>query len=93
MGQEKSWAQEMKKSLHDGKRYFKTGYRNHCQRDESKCPDHCLKFALSDPNDSALKEQCAHERTTSCGECKDITICLDKIEHVIKSKGIKARLS
>ena len=30
MGQEKSWAQETKKSLLDGKRYFKTGYRNHC---------------------------------------------------------------
>ena len=25
MGQEKSWAQEMKKSIQDGKRYFKTG--------------------------------------------------------------------
>ena len=34
MGQEKSWTQEMKKSIQDGKRYFKTGYRNHCQQDE-----------------------------------------------------------
>ena len=54
--------------------------------DESTCPDHCLKFALSDPNDSDLKEQCAHEHTTLCGECDGITIRLDKIEHVIKSK-------
>ena len=89
MGQEKSWAQQMKKSIQDGKRYFKTGYRNHCQQDDSTCPDHCVKFGLSDPNDSDLKEQCAHEHTTSCGECDDITIRLDMIEHVIKSKDTK----
>ena len=47
MGQEKSWAQEIEKSIQDGKRYFKTGYRNHCQEDESTCPDHCLKFGLN----------------------------------------------
>ena len=89
MGQEKSWAQEMKKSIRDGKRYFKTGYRNHCQQDESSCPDHCLRFGLSDPSDSDLEEQCAHEHTTSCEECDDITICLYTIEHVIKSKDTK----
>ena len=89
MGQEKSWAHGMKKSLQDGKRYFKTGYRSNCQQDVSTCPDHCLKFALSDPNDSNPEEQCAHERTTSCGEYDDITIRLDKIEHVIKSKDTK----
>ena len=89
MGQENNWAHEMKKSLQDVKRYFKTGYRNHCQQDGSTCPDYCLMFALSDPNDSDLEEQCAHEHTTSCGECDDITIRLDKIEHVIKSKDTK----
>ena len=90
MSQESSWAHQMKKSLQNGKRYFKTGYCNNCQQDESTCPDHCLQFALSDPNDSDLEEQCAHEHTTSCGECDDITIRLDKIEHVIKSKDTKS---
>lgn len=89
MGQEKSWAEEMKKCIQDGKRYFKTGYRNHCQQDDSPCPDHCVKFGLSDPNDSDLKEQCAHEHTTSCRQCDDITICLDKIEKAIKSEDCK----
>ena len=89
MGQEKSWAQETKKSIQDGKRYFKTGYPNHCQQDESTCPDHCLKFGLGDPSDSDLKEQCAHEHTTLCGECDGITICLDKIAHVVKSEDTK----
>ena len=89
MCQEESWAQEIKKSLQDGKRYFKTGYRNHCQQDTSTCPDYCLEFALGDPNGSDLREQCAHEHTTWCGECNDITICLDKFEHVIKCKGAK----
>jgi len=39
----------MKKSIQDGKCYFKTGYRNHCQQYDGTCPDHCLKFGLSDP--------------------------------------------
>lgn len=89
MGQEKSWAHEIKKSLQDVRRYLKTGYRHHRQQDGSTYPDYCLKFALSDPNDSDVEEQCAHEHTTSCGECNDITIRLDKIEHVIKSKDTK----
>ena len=45
-----------------------------------------MKFGLSDPHDSDLEEQCAHEHKTSCGECDDITIRLDNTEHVIKSK-------
>ena len=89
MGEEKSWAEEMKKSIQAGKRYFKTEYRNHCQQDDSGCPDHCLKFALSDASDSDLKEQCGHEHQTSCSQCDDISICLDKIGNVIKSKDTK----
>ena len=76
-------------SLQNVKIYFKTGYRNHCEQDGSTYPGYGLKFALSDPNDSDLEEQCAHEHTTSCGECDDITIIIDKSEHVIKSKDTK----
>ena len=89
MGEEKSWAEEMKKSIQDGKRYFKTEYRNHCQQDDSGCPDHCPMFALSDANDSDLKEQCAHKHSTSCSQCDDISICLGKIGNVIKSRDTK----
>ena len=48
---EKSEADELRTSLRDGKKYFKTYYQSHCEDDESQCPDHCRKFGLSDAND------------------------------------------
>ena len=49
LGQDDNWSKAIKKSLLDDKRYIKTQYRNHCNESESPCPDHCLKFGLSDP--------------------------------------------
>ena len=89
MGEEKIWSEEMKKTIQDGKNYFKTEYRNHCQQDDSGCPDHCPKFALSDASDPDLKEQCEHEHTISCSQCDDVAICLDKIRDVITRKDTK----
>ena len=50
---------------------------------------HCAKFALSDPDDLDLQEQCKHEHTSTCNQCDDIAVCLDKIEHAIKDNGTK----
>ena len=66
IGLEKSVADELRRFLRDGKRYFKTEYQSHCQDDESQCPDHCRKFGLSDPNDPDFQEHCAHQHTLSC---------------------------
>ena len=57
IGQEEGWSEDIKKSLQNGKQYLKTKYREHCQQRESTCPDHCVKFALSDPNDASSETQ------------------------------------
>ena len=89
LGQDSSWSGEINKSIRDGKRYLKTGYRNHCQEVESSCIHHCLKFGLSDPKNANLKETCAHEHTTPCKQCDNITTFLDEIQHVIKGIDLK----
>ena len=63
LGQDDNWSKAIKKSLLDGKRYLKTQYRNHCNESESPCPDHCLKFGLSDPKNADFNETCAHEHS------------------------------
>lgn len=89
IGQEKGWSEDIKKSLQNGKRYFKTEFRDHCQSGDSPCPHHCAKFALSDPDNLDLQEQCKHEHTSTCNQCDDIAVCLDKIERAIKDDGTK----
>ena len=84
IGLEKSIADEWRRALRDGRRYFKTEYQSHCQDYESQCPDHCRKFGLSDPNDLDFQEQCTHQHTRSCPQCEEITLCLEKIHLTVK---------
>lgn len=84
IGQEKAWADKMKSSLQEGKRYLKTSYRFHCQQYESQCSDHCCKFALSDPKEKNLQEKCEHEHKEACRPCNEIKNCLCEIEHVLQ---------
>ena len=60
IGLDKRLSEDVERAFHDGKRYFKTEYRNHCQQSESLCPDHCRKYSLSDPMEPELQEQCTH---------------------------------
>ena len=57
---DKSVADELRRYLREGKRYFKTEYQSHCKDNESECLDHCGKFGLSDPNDPDFQEHRAH---------------------------------
>ncbi|KAK3713304.1 hypothetical protein QZH41_000682 [Actinostola sp. cb2023] len=84
LGLEKSVADELRSSLRDGKKYFKTEYQSHCQDDESQCPDHCRKFGLSDPIDPDFQEHCTHQHTLRCSQCDDIASCLHKIQQIVK---------
>ena len=88
LGQDDNWSKAIKKSLLDGKRYLKTQYRNHCNESESPCPDHCLKFGLSDPKNADFNETCAHEHITRCHQCDSISTCTNKIERAIKHEGL-----
>lgn len=51
-GADAKWSEETKNDLKTGKLYLKTSYRSHCRHDDSQCPDHCRKFALSDEADA-----------------------------------------
>ena len=87
-GVDDNWSKAVKKTLLDGKRYLKTQYRNHCHEPESSCPDHCLKLGLSDPKNADFNETCAHEHTTRCNQCNNISTCINKIEQAIKHESL-----
>ena len=57
-GSERGRCETMCTNLKDGKRYLKTEYRAHCRENESTCPDHCKRYALSDAQNSAFKTEC-----------------------------------
>lgn len=84
IGLEKDVADELRRSLRDGKRYFKTEYQSHCHVDESQCPDHCRKLGLSDPKDPDFQEHCTHQHMLRCPQCDEITLCLQKMQQIVK---------
>ena len=43
------WCEEVRRTLKDAKRYLKTEYGIRCQEDGSPCPENCMRFSLSDP--------------------------------------------
>ena len=49
------WTPTARRNLREGKNYLKTDYRLHCKETESPCPDHCRRFALSNPNDKFFR--------------------------------------
>lgn len=68
----------------DYKRYLKTEYRQHCRADESPCPDHCRRFALSDPANKCFAESdCFHEHSQKCDSCEQINEATQAIEKKI----------
>jgi hypothetical protein len=84
IGLDKLEADGLRKSLVNGKKYFKTEYQSHCQDNESKCADHCRKFGLSDPSDPDFQEQCVNQHVLRCPQCDDITSCLQKIRKIVE---------
>jgi hypothetical protein len=84
-GLTKEWCGDVKEKLRDAKRYLKTGYRVHCKPEESPCPDHCRKFALSEENDSDYQEKCSHQHYEICKDCYKLIHVLHDIECKIQS--------
>ena len=64
MGVEQDRCKEVGKRLQESKLYFKTTYRNHCKKDDSKCADHCRVFALSYAVDTDFQRVCSHNAVT-----------------------------
>lgn len=86
-GVSKLWCNDARRALKDGKRYLKTNYRVHCKDDESTCPDHCRKFALSDGCDPDFQEKCSHLHSTICTDCEALKSVLGDIETKIASSS------
>lgn len=67
----------MKTTLINSKRYLKTEYKIHISR-ESDCADHCIQYALSDPNQAEFIKLCAHVHR-QCVNCNLIGSARDEI--------------
>ena len=53
----------------------------HCRDEEdSRCADHCRKFALSDPVDEDFKHQCLHDHLSKCDSCEELKTVLQSVE-------------
>ena len=56
----------------------------HCRDEEdSRCADHCRKFALSDPVDEDFKQQCLHDHLSKCDSCEELKTVLQSVEEKI----------
>ncbi|KAK3753674.1 hypothetical protein QZH41_003321 [Actinostola sp. cb2023] len=82
-GADKIWCNDMRRRLKAGRRYLKTTYRVHCRDESDLCPDHCRKYALSDPSDSDFQEFCTHDHFTRCNDCEDLKETIQSIENMI----------
>ena len=90
MGVEQDRCKEVGKRLHESKLYFKTTYRNHCKKDDSKCADHRRVFALSYTVDTDSQRVCSHNAVTvhflkvSVISQKGWCVDCEKLESVLK---------
>ena len=51
---------------------------------ESKVPDHCKLYALSDPRDKDFQSVCEHEHSDTCDRCQSLTSVLEEIDRAVQ---------
>ncbi|XP_071162572.1 uncharacterized protein [Mytilus edulis] len=68
---------ELKSKLLNGKRYIKSDFKVHIQR-ENAVPDHCQMFALSD-SEKCFSQSCNTQHKHSCEQCIDLADFLAEI--------------
>ena len=77
-GADKHWAQTMRETLKEAKRYLKTDFKARIGRDETS-GDHCTVHALGDPSDPNLSRECQHYHDMRCDRCECLDMALEKI--------------
>ena len=87
-GATEKWCEEVRRALKDAKRYLKTEYGMHCQEDGSPCPDHCMCFSLSYPQNPEFRGSCSHEHHASCDSCESLKSVIQAIGKEIESPSI-----
>ena len=79
-GRSSEWVTEVINLLMAFKSYLKGSYRLHVST-SLRCPDHCSRFALSDPLERAFSEECDHSHDVVCNDCER----LYNLENLIKN--------
>lgn len=54
---------------------------------EANVPDHCIAYALSDPNDKSLCVECQHDHGNSCLQCEELKSALKEIEEALSKNS------
>ena len=57
---------------------LKSGFKAHVGISEH-CKDHCIVYALSDPNDPAFNSECEHSHDVLCERCESLRSVLQDI--------------
>ena len=55
-GSRPEWCEATRKELKEGNCYLKKEYRAHCGENESPFPNHCTRYALSDPQSTHFQD-------------------------------------
>ena len=79
VGVDTKWGQNILQKLDKAKQYLKTDFKTHCLESESTCADHCIPFALSDPDDVNFQVKRTHHHTVFCESCENLKDTLGEI--------------
>ena len=82
-GASEVWCSQTKKKLNAGKLYLKTSYSSHCQEENCQCVDHCIPFALSDPDDKNFRTDCGHQHNLVCSDCQSLADTIQAVKSEI----------
>ncbi len=90
------WIKETKKILQQGKQYFKGDYKFHIKM-QSRIPDHCMAYSLSDRNDARLQKHCMDhdhtaEGTVYCDHCEQQKQILGAIQQEVLSSDVQEKI-
>ncbi|GMT10256.1 hypothetical protein PFISCL1PPCAC_1553, partial [Pristionchus fissidentatus] len=86
-------APHFKRGIDVMRSYLKGNFCKHLKK-ESRISDHCMFWALSDPNNAHFKmEHKGHEHKQRCTECKNIEHTIDELRTLICDVGSEKKLS
>ncbi|CAC5391100.1 unnamed protein product [Mytilus coruscus] len=77
--------QDIVKKIHTSKVYLKTDFKLHLQMDDP-CPDHCIRYALSDSSSPNLKVQCQHSHLVMCDRCNLLPNAISELKLLLSNE-------